>query len=219
MRSSDQGRPWTQEMVIVHRVFRREFRLLAGQIVKTDPADLAQVRRLADHCAFGLGMLEHHHSGEDELVWPKLRARCQLQADLVKRMEDQHHRIAGIVQHAEQLLATWRAAPSQSKGEPLAAVLGELTEALDEHLGEEEAQILPLIEEHLTVEEWAEVGQRGLKGISPPKRLFALGLLLEEATPSEQARFLQLVPAVPRAVYTTLGRRQFAKQIARIRAR
>ena len=42
---------------------------------------------------------------------------------------------------------------------------------------------------------------------------------MEEATPDEEARFLgDNVPAVPRTLYKVVGRRQYAKQIAAIRA-
>lgn len=210
-------RPWSQEMVIVHRVFRREFRLMADQIRKVRTGDAARVKLLADHVAFALTMLDHHHSGEDALVWPKLRERCALEADLVQRMEDQHHRVHGILVRAEAELATWRSAPSEATAEPLSRSLVELSDALDEHLGEEEAKILPLIEEHLTVAEWGELGARGMASIPPPKRLFTLGLLMEEATPAEEQRFLTNVPAVPRAIYKVVGRGRYRKSVARLR--
>jgi hemerythrin-like domain-containing protein len=215
--SATDTQPWTQEMVIVHRVFRREFRVMAVQIPKVRPGDAARVKLLADHVGFGLTMLDHHHSGEDALVWPKLRERCTVEADLVKRMEDQHHQVHGILTRAVAELAAWRSAPSAATAEPLSHSLVELSDALDEHLGEEEAKILPLIEEHMTVAEWDEVGARALGSIPPPKRLFALGLLMEEATPAEEQRFLLHVPAVPRAIYKVIGRGQYRKSVARLR--
>ena len=61
------------------------------------------------------------------------------------------------------------------------------------------------------------VFQRAQGEIPPPKRLFALGLLMEEATPAEEAQFLQLVPALPRMIYKVLGRGMYANQSARLR--
>lgn len=36
-----------------------------------------------------------------------------------------------------------------------------MSEILDDHLAEEERQILPLVEQHLTVDEWDALGRRG----------------------------------------------------------
>ena len=97
-----ESKPWTQEMVIVHRVFRREFRLMAGRVRTLPPGGSDAVKRVADHIVFGLTMLEHHHHTEDGLVWPKLRARCAARADLVQRMEDQHHRVDVVVHRTRE---------------------------------------------------------------------------------------------------------------------
>ena len=153
-------RPDTHDMIVVHRVFRRESALMPKLIQEVPDGDTARAQVLAD--AFGdyqLG-LHLHHSGEDELVWPLLLARVDLEADMVLRMETQHEVVARTLAEASQRMAAWRAAPSAASAAPLISTLTEHRTALLEHLHDEEEYILPLIAEHLTVAEWARLGQR-----------------------------------------------------------
>ena len=85
-------RPDTHDMIVVHRVFRRESALMPKLIQAAPDGDTARAQVLAD--AFGdyqLG-LHLHHSGEDELVWPLLLARVDLEADLVRAFGQRQYR-------------------------------------------------------------------------------------------------------------------------------
>ena len=89
------ARPDTHDMIVVHRVFRRESDLMPTLIQAVPDGDTARAGVLAQ--AFGdyqLG-LHLHHTGEDDLVWPLLLARVDLEADMVLRMEAQHEVVAG----------------------------------------------------------------------------------------------------------------------------
>src|SRR3712207_5189473 len=94
-------RPDPQEMVIVHRVFRREFRLMPAMVRAVPAGDTAWRQRIAAHCAELLAALHHHHTGEDELVWPRLRERAEAHVDLVQRMQSQHESLAALLERAE----------------------------------------------------------------------------------------------------------------------
>ena len=69
-------RPHTHEMVVVHRVFRRESALLP-RLVRAVPdgasARAGEVAAYLDDYVMGL---HHHHALEDELIWPLLRERA-----------------------------------------------------------------------------------------------------------------------------------------------
>jgi hemerythrin-like domain-containing protein len=102
----------THEMIAAHRGFRRESAAIRDYL-----------RRL-----------RAHFTVEDELVWPALLARLDLEADAVLRMEQQHKVLtAGLA----QIEAAWDA----------------LVDSLLAHFDEEERHVLPLIEEHLPVGE------------------------------------------------------------------
>ncbi|MCW2779189.1 MAG: hemerythrin cation-binding protein [Frankiales bacterium] len=200
----------THDMVLVHRVFRRELALLP-QLVRSAPDPV----RLRAHGEELLGFLHHHHSGEDDLVWPRLRTRVLLQQELVDRMEAQHERVAALSEQAELGFAAWGG--DAGRGEALAQVLEQLHAAVVEHLDEEEREVLPLVAGCFTQAEWDELGERGLAAIAPRRRLVTLAHILEDADDAERAAFLTRVPAPVRLLYRLLGRRQHAKETGPLR--
>ena len=211
-------RPDTHDMIVVHRVFRRESALMPKLIQAAPDGDTARAQVLAD--AFGdyqLG-LHLHHSGEDELVWPLLLARVDLEADMVLRMEAQHEVVARTLAEASQRITAWRAAPSAATAAPLISTLAEHRTALLEHLHDEEEYILPLIAEHLTVAEWARLGQRFAEEVPKSKMPYFLGMILEDANPAERQVMMANLPASAQFAWKAFGQRQFRRKVSRIRA-
>ncbi len=211
------SRPNTHDMYIVHRVFRRETALMPRFVRAVRPGDTEQARFVAAHFRdYALG-LHHHHTAEDELVWPLLLARVDLEAELVLRMEEQHTRVAAGLTEVETLLARWERSASPEDGEVLATALERHRETLVEHLTDEEDHLLALIEEHLTAAEYEKLGERFATETPKDKLLFFLGALLEEATPEESAEMLGKLPPPARIVWRLVGRRQYAKRTRRLR--
>ena len=210
-------RPDNQEMVVVHRVFRREYRLAPKMVAGVRAGDTARAAVIAAHLDELGGMLHHHHTGEDELVWPRLQERVAVSAELVARMETQHDRVARLMQRVDELLPQWRETADAAVRDDLAEVLAEASAALDEHLAEEEREVLPLVEQHMTVAEWAELGERGRAGMAKDRMLVLLGHILEDATPGERQVFLGHAPAPARVLYKLVGRRKWAREVAVLR--
>ncbi|XVU24111.1 hemerythrin domain-containing protein [Actinoplanes sp. CA-054009] len=208
----------TWDMIVVHRVFRREFRLLPGLVRAVAPGDTARAAVLADHLSSVALGLHHHHTTEDELVWPLLLARASMHTDLINRMEAQHERLHEPLARIEKILPSWRSSAGMADRDELADVIAEASVALDEHLADEEREILPIIEEHLTPAEWAAVGERG-REVLPKGRmaLIFLGALLEEATPEEERRFMAELPVAARLMWRLGGRRTYAQARDRVR--
>ena len=210
-------RPDTQEMIVAHRVFRREAALLPRLVESVPDGDTERAALIAGHYRdYWLG-LHHHHSAEDELLWPLLLARVDLEADLVLRMEAQHEAIAGRLNEVDGAIGAWEAAPSAATAAPVLAAMRAHLAALREHLADEEEHILPMAAEYVTVAEWARLGERFVEETPKDKILFFLGAILEEATPQERARTLANLPVIARIVWYAVGRRQYARRVALIR--
>jgi hemerythrin-like domain-containing protein len=207
----------TSDMVIVHRMFRRECALLPQLVAAVAAGDVARARIVAGHAREVLDMLHHHHMGEDELLWPRLSARTRFHTDLLARMDSQHQGLAMLLEHAATALADWLDAPTAHTSTPLTALLEQLSTGLNEHFDEEEAEILPIVERVLTAAEYQEVGQRGLVAIPLTRRLIVLGYLLEGATPQEQTDFLAAIPRPARLAYRLIGQRQHRNETTRLR--
>lgn len=218
MAQTTSTKPNVQEMVIVHRMFRREYRLAPVLVRGVEAGDRTRAAVVAAHLSELTVMLHHHHQGEDDLVWPRLHARTPISSELVHRMESQHGQVGGLLGQVDELLPAWAAEPGLARRESLAETLDALAPALEAHLDEEEREILPLIEQHLTSTEWHEVGERGVAAIPKARLLVLFGYILEEVSPSERQTMLGVLPPPVRLTYKMVGRRKHAKERDRIRA-
>jgi hypothetical protein len=116
----------TRDMVLVHRVFRREFRLLPLMVRGVVDEDTTSASRVFRHATEMIDALQHHHQNEDELLWPRLEQRAPLDAVMAERMEAQHNVIGELLARAEAALPAWQRAARAGDGDALAADLGEL---------------------------------------------------------------------------------------------
>jgi hemerythrin-like domain-containing protein len=211
-------RPDTHDMFVVHRVFRREVALMPRLIRNVRPGDTTRAAVVADHHrGYALG-LHHHHTGEDQLIWPLLLARVDLEAELVLRMEQQHERVAAGLDEVAALLPEWERTADPATGEAIAEALESHQAALLEHLHDEETHLLPLIEEHLTVAEYGKLNERFAAETPKDKLLLFLGALLEEATPEEAADIMRNLPAPAKLAWRFIGKRQYARSTRRVRS-
>jgi hemerythrin-like domain-containing protein len=209
----------TWEMVFVHRMLRREFRLaprMVRSVAEGDTAQAAVVGGFFDQLA---KVLRHHHAGEDELLWPLLVPRVgELDAARVRHTMAAHEHVAGLLDRVEVLLPRWWHTADRETRDQLADVITRASAALDEHLTEEETEVLPLVSRHLTPAEWAALGRYARKGF--PKNAAALvfiGALLEDAPPAEQAAFLESLPAPTRLAWQVAGRGVHRRAMHRLR--
>jgi hemerythrin-like domain-containing protein len=208
----------THEMVIVHRLFRREFRLLPVLVRSVPAGEKDRAAVVAGHADDMTYTLHHHHTAEDLLLWPKLLARVQPRAELVQRMQAQHERVAGLLARVDVLTAQWRQSADPATREELANVLAQASAALDEHLGDEENEILPLVAEHITVPEWDELTAYGKKVLPKNSKAFVyLGLIFEETTATERDTLLRSLPLPLRWAWRLIGDRIYRRAMTRLR--
>lgn len=207
----------THDMIVVHRVFRRESALIPRLISAVPAGDVARARLLVEHLRDYADGLHHHHTGEDELLWPLLLARVDLEADVVLRMEAQHEKVAANLVQVRELAGRWEVSASVEDRDALVAALREHSVLLVEHLGDEETLLLPLAAQHVTQAEWNRLGEQFEEHTPKGKLLFFLGALLEEATPAERAGMLTNVPPVARLLWRLIGRRQYERRVRAIR--
>jgi hypothetical protein len=105
-----------RDMYVVHRAFRRELGLLPGLVRAVAPGDTARATVLARHARMCLQGLHLHHTGEDELLWPKLLERCTPDAELIHRMEAQHERVHDALEDLGPALDRWSRKPFVGSG-------------------------------------------------------------------------------------------------------
>ncbi|MDA2810167.1 nitroreductase/quinone reductase family protein [Nocardiopsis sp. RSe5-2] len=125
-------------LVAVHDAFRRELELVRDEVASTGTAALGAQLRI--NCMAVCQGLHHHHTQEDEGVFPAVAAARPDLAPVVERLRAEHVRVA-------ELLAALR--ERLSDGDPdTAAVLADvdrLTADLLAHLDYEERELVPLL--------------------------------------------------------------------------
>jgi len=82
----------THEMVLMHRVIRREFGQLP-RLFRSAANNRARSKVVGAHAREMLDFLHTHHTGEDELLFPLLRERATLDPELMDRMDAQHAQV------------------------------------------------------------------------------------------------------------------------------
>jgi hemerythrin-like domain-containing protein len=205
------------DMVVVHRVFRRELLSLPSLVRGVAEGDAARAAVVADHARLVLTGLQIHHTGEDAVLWPLLHARASAD-ELVGTMEAQHAAIHAALGTASAQVEAWSATGDATTGAALAATLDGLRVHVVEHLDREEGDVLPLAARCVTAAEWQQVGEHGRDAMTRAQLPLMFGAILEDADRDERAAIYRAVPAPIRVLLKTVGARQYRRYIARVRA-
>ena len=131
---------------------------------------------------------QRHHRKETELLFPKLRARTPLHRDLLDHLDEDHAYGERKIRNLEHLLLGF-----EMMGEPrrqaFEQAAHEYVHFYLQHMSEEERVILPLAEQVLTNEDWAELDEAFLGNRDP--------LTGCEPGPEYEALFTRIVNLVP----------------------
>jgi hemerythrin-like domain-containing protein len=206
----------THEMVLIHRVIRRELGQLP-RLFRSAANDRTRSRVIGAHAREMLHFLHTHHTGEDELLFPLLRKRDALDPELMDRMDAQHVQVNDAVAAVGADLPAWTTSADATAGERMAARIDTMMPTLIAHLAEEEQKLLPIVSVTLTQREWDALGKHGMNAIPVTRRMVILGHITEETDDAERQTFMQVVPAPARLAYKLIGHRQFIRSTATIR--
>jgi iron-sulfur cluster repair protein YtfE (RIC family) len=202
----------TREMLVVHSLFRRELRLAGGLVRRVAPGDARRASVVGAHLDLVEQVLHHHHTSEDELLWPLLLERVAEElAPVVELMEAQHEQVDALLQRIAVLRPQWAQAPSPERGEQLADLYDELYAGLAEHLEAEETRVLPLVARCLTEKEWLALGEAGRKGVARKHMSLVFGMLMHDGDPEVVTMMLAPAPFPVRTLVPRLGRKAYRK--------
>ncbi|SIS17461.1 hemerythrin domain-containing protein [Williamsia sterculiae] len=214
---TDQPLVDTRDMLVVHTAMLREFRLAPDAVTRTSSGHRRQAGRVARHIDFICELLHHHHAGEDELLWPKLRERTPRATHrVIDDVESQHHQIDAGLHAVSAATSTWATEPSAAHRDHLAASLTSLHALLADHLDLEERALLPLAAATFRDDEWHALGEAAVASL--PKSLLPLvfGMFAYEGDDAVLRDMLSSAPAVPRAVLPHIAPRVYARRARRI---
>jgi hypothetical protein len=168
-----------------------------------------------------MAALHHHHAAEDDLIWPKLHARVPASAEDISRMERAHRGIAEADVKVKTILASWVTSADIWLAQQLAEAVEDLSARVDVHLADEERNIVPLINQHISPQEWQQCVARGADFISRKNLRLGLvlgGLVLDASSADEARRILAIAPALQRFLIRLLARPVLARYKANLDA-
>lgn len=204
-------------MLAVHKVFRHALDDAGELVGSVAEGDTDRAGLIAGYYDEMLTLLTLHHDGEDVLVWPKLLERAPAQAELVRTAESQHRGIHEPLARARVALKAWEEAPDAPQGAGLVGALGELATGLVAHLDNEEKTVLPLIGEHLTIEEWGELAGHAMRNYPGERIWLVLGLVRENMTQTQRDMMLAHMPPPAVEMWTTKGEAAFNAYMGEVR--
>jgi hypothetical protein len=196
----------TRDMLAVHQAFRNEFGALPGLIAAVPAGDLERATVVGGHAQLMLAMLQSHHHSEDLMLWPVIRERVPEEVALVDTLEGQHARVHELIEVAQAATGSWMATASPEAGAAAGAAIAEMTDALTEHLAREEAELLPIAQRVMTVDEYFEVGAHSRAGLTQEQLTIGLGLIEQAATPDQWEMIYGDLPPEGQAGWDQFGR-------------
>jgi hemerythrin-like domain-containing protein len=202
----------------VHLTLRAGLEELAAVVTAWRPGrapEPAAVHALWPHFATGL---HHHHTGEDDIVWPELRKRSADFGPLEEQMRAEHGVLDGHLRAADAAFGAFAEAGDEPSAQRLAGVLAILEASLDDHLRTEEDTVLPLVNRLLSPSEWRPIDTRLLRRLPRRQLAVAVGAIDDAVRRTPGAAAALTPPPLPvRALLALSWRRRYARLVAPLR--
>ncbi|WP_214415332.1 hemerythrin domain-containing protein [Sphaerisporangium fuscum] len=186
--------PDTLGFRIAHRAMRGDTRRLAAVTAEIaagrQTCDRTRAAAISDFVAKLCASVHHHHTVEDEVLWPLLERSAGAAVDL-SDLSDDHSELVPLLEEARRAAHAFATGPSPAGR--LATVLATLADLLDEHIQEEERTIFPIIRTYVSAADWRMVENEARKGGNIAFELPRIG---EYARPEEMAQLRELAGPV-----------------------
>ena len=207
---------------VLHRMVRREFRLLAELAGWAQADDAERAAELTKHADLIGRVLLQHHAAERAHLWPALfRHVPAAEQDAVRAVVADWTSRAALLDHSLRDLSTvarqWAVATTLPARNAFIRALGRVADAVDAHTAAEEAELVPLLARYLPDGEWTAVCRAASTALSGREQMLILGLALEDACAIDRARLLAGLSPAARTAWRVVGHRNFRAAVVRLR--
>lgn len=188
----------------LHHAFKREVARLRKGVQRVDLADRAATEGLARRFAFFSATLHHHHQGEDQYLFDRVRPRATPEEVAVLDAMDAEH---GALKLAlDRLDHDFRTLSPDSDPATIAADFDELHTVLDAHCAHEERAGVPIVQKHVTSEDLKEFMTYTR---SAPDSMMVLAWACDGATSEQEASTWGMLPPFVRVFVKPLSTRKY----------
>jgi hemerythrin-like domain-containing protein len=200
-------------MYVIHDAFRRDLARLVVAVAALPDADTHRARHLAERWGFVAHALHHHHTGEDDHIWPLMRRKAPEHGPLLDEMAGEHARIDPLLARVQAGFDRLVGGDGSARA-PLVADLRELSDVLGAHLGHEEREVVPLLERHITKGELKEFEDSQRKSMKLRDVGRFLPWLLDDLDDDRRRHVLAELPPPLRLLNQRRWAPRYAKQSA-----
>jgi hypothetical protein len=203
-------------MYVMHHAFRRDLARFATAVSATPLEDREAWQALSTRWDRFLTVLHHHHTAEDDFVWPYLLERADAaEREVLDAMEAEHEEIDPLLAAVAEGFGALAGAGLPADAEDLRAALRVRVAAtqacLVRHLEHEETGAIPILQRHTTTAEWHHIEKEQLaKRKVPVPMLFMVGWCAEDVPARQREQIFGQV-GVGFKVLWLLTRRSFRR--------
>jgi len=157
-------------MYLMHHAFRRDLKAFAEVVPRTPVEDRDAWKALAERWALFSAPLHHHHTGEDDHLWPFLMERATEEERVtLEAMEAEHSEIDPLLAACAEGLARLDAHADDDVRAALTVRLVAARDSLGRHLDHEETDAIPILQRLMTQEQWLAIDEEFFKPELTPR--------------------------------------------------
>jgi hemerythrin-like domain-containing protein len=213
-RSTQEPEPDLTSLVVTHRAIRQDLRRLADGLAAAGELEPGRARAVCGYTAALLAATRTHHQNENDIIWPLIAATAREAVDLVPLADDRLV-VEQALNQAELALSSFAADPGTAAA--LQASVSELRGLADEHIADEEAQLLPAMRRYVSAEAYRWAERQIMRKAAAPGPVFIVPWMARHARDAELRPVLaaggwraKAALAVGRRHYSRLERRAFS---------
>jgi len=198
-------------MYVIHDALRRDLEHLRRAVESRDASAPQRRQRFVAGWELFKYQLHHHHTGEDDALWPRVRAHLVDRPDdraLLEEMEAEHVRIGPTIEEIDAAVAAGPTSGADRLPEAVAAFGAELTG----HLAHEEHDAVPLIDSVMTRQDWKAFSKHQQKATGLKGAAEFFPYILTGADPDRAAQVIGQFPPPLRLLIRRVWAPRYAKR-------
>ena len=200
---------------LFHDALRRDLDRMIRALTVATARPRSQRTAFAEHVTLVLDLLHHHHTGEDQGLWPLVRRRAPDLAAQLDMMEAEHASVARSIESARAVAGHYATAEDPAIAERLREAITDLREVVLPHLDHEETEVMPRVVRALSRQDWSALTRRELRD-RPSLALAGQGLVWsrEGLDRQQKAEFDRQVPTPMRWIVEKRYGRAYRRRVA-----
>lgn len=147
-------------IILTHRAMvtdtRRLAELTTAVAQRRVPCSPGRAKAAARYVELMCESIHHHHTMEDEVLWPVIEASAGDLIDLTELTED-HAALDPRLDRLREHAAAFGRSADPELARPLAAGLADLHRLLEAHIADEERDLFPVIRRYVSIKDWESI--------------------------------------------------------------